>query len=179
LAGTDGAALGAFLGRHVDGQHLLFLFGLVMPAVAACMFSRRGGSGDADVHIDRPIAIRLILGGLVVGLLSGFLGIGGGFLIVPALVLGSGMTAISAVGSSLVSVGAFGLTTAMSYAAAGLVNWRVAAIFVLGGIAGGLVGVNLSVRLSAMRGALSKCFAVAVVFVAAFVLWKSSAGFLH
>jgi uncharacterized membrane protein YfcA len=179
LAGVFGAALGAMLGRQIEGQHLLFVFGLVMLAVAAGMFSKRAAEGDALVHIDRAIAVRLIGAGLVVGLLSGFFGIGGGFLIVPAIMLGSGMAAINAIGSSLVSVGAFGLTTAATYALAGLVDWRVAAVFVLGGIAGGLVGVRLSVKLSERRGVLSKAFAMVVVCVAAFVLWKSSAGIIR
>ncbi len=179
IAGIAGAALGAFLGRHVDGQHLLFLFGLVMLAVAAGMFGRRAAGGDPLVHIDRGIALHLVATGVVVGFLSGFFGIGGGFLIVPAIMLGSGMATINAVGSSLVSVGTFGLTTATTYALAGLVDWRVAGIFVLGGIAGGLIGVKLSVRMSEKRGVLSKSFAVAVIFVAAFVLWKSSAEILR
>ena len=178
IAGIAGAALGAFLGRHVDGQRLLFLFGLVMLAVAAGMFGRRAAGGNPLAHIDRSIALRLVGTGLLVGFLSGFFGIGGGFLIVPAIMLGSGMATINAVGSSLVSVGAFGLTTATTYALTGLVDWRVAGIFVLGGIAGGLIGVKLSVRLSEKRGVLSKSFAVVVIFVAAFVLWKSSAGIL-
>jgi hypothetical protein len=67
------------------------------------MFSRRAVGGDPSVHIDRTIALRLSGTGLVVGLLSGFLGIGGGFLIVPAIMLGSGMATINAVGSSPVS----------------------------------------------------------------------------
>jgi uncharacterized membrane protein YfcA len=60
-----------------------------------------------------------------------------------------------------------------------MVDWRVAALFVLGGIAGGLVGVRLSVRLSERRGVLSKAFAIMVVCVAAFVIWKSSAGIIR
>ena len=88
------------------------------------------------------------------------------------------MATINAVGSSLVSVGALGLTTAASYTMAGLVDWHAAAIFILGGVAGGLAGVKSSVHFSKKRGALSKGFAVAVVFVATFVLWKSSAGLL-
>jgi uncharacterized membrane protein YfcA len=179
VAGIGGAALGAWLGQHVDGQHLLFLFGLVMLAVAAGMFSRRAAGGDPLVHIDPGIAIRLVGTGMVVGLLSGFFGIGGGFLIVPAIMLGSGMATINAVGSSLVSVGTFGLITSATYALAGLVDWRIAAVFVLGGVGGGLAGVKLSVRLSGKRGLLSKSFAVAVIFVAAFVLWKSSLGILR
>lgn len=177
-AGIAGALLGANLGQQVNGQHLLFLFGLAMLAVAAAMFGRRAAAGDPLVHIDPRIAVRLVAAGLVVGFLSGFFGIGGGFLIVPAIMLGSGMATINAVGASLVSVGAFGLTTAVTYALAGLVDWRVAAIFVAGGIAGGLAGVKLSVRLAQKRGLLSRSFAVAVIFVALFVLWKSSAGLL-
>jgi uncharacterized membrane protein YfcA len=179
LTGVAGAALGATLGRQVDGAHLLFLFGLVMLAVAAGMFSGRAAGGDPLVHINPGIGFRLAAAGMLVGFLSGFFGIGGGFLIVPAIMLGSRMTAINAVGSSLVSVGAFGTTTAASYALAGLVDWRIAAAFIAGGIAGGLIGVRLSVRLSEKRGALSRSFAVAVVFVAVFVLWKSSAGILR
>jgi uncharacterized membrane protein YfcA len=178
LSGIAGAALGATLGRHVASQHLLFLFGLVMLAVAAAMFRRGGAAGDPLVRINPDIAVRLVGSGIVVGFLSGFFGIGGGFLIVPAIMLGSGMATINAIGSSLVSVGAFGLTTATTYALAGLVDWRVAAFFVAGGIAGGLVGVKLSVRLSEKRGALSKGFAAVVVCVAVFVLWKSAAPWL-
>lgn len=179
VAGVAGAAIGAFLGRQVNGQHLLFLFGLVMLAVAAGMLSPRAAGGDPLVRIDKTIAIRLVGTGLFVGFLAGFFGIGGGFLIVPAIMLGSGMAAINAIGSSLVSVGAFGLTTAATYAAAGMVDWRVAAIFVLGGIAGGLVGVRLSVTLAKRRGVLAKGFAGVVIFVAAFVLWKSFVGIFH
>ena len=71
------------------------------------------------------MAIPLLL--YVVGLLSGFFGIGGGFLIVPGLLFSTGMPMIYAVGSSLLAVGASGLTTATSYAFSGLIDWPVAA----------------------------------------------------
>jgi uncharacterized protein len=174
VSGVAGAAAGARLGQMVDGKQLLFLFGLVMLAVAAAMFSPRAAAGDPDVRIDPRIAGRLVATGLLVGLLSGFFGIGGGFLIVPAIMLGSGMATINAVGSSLVSVGMFGLTTAASYAFAGMVDWRVAALFVLGGIGGGLGGVALAKRLSARRTALTRVFAAVVVAVAGFILWHSA-----
>jgi uncharacterized membrane protein YfcA len=87
------------------------------------------------------------------------------------------MAAINAVGSSLISVGAFGLTAAVTYALAGLVDWWIALLFVTGGLAGGLAGVRLSVQLSGRKGALSKAFAVAVICVAAFVLWKSAGSY--
>jgi len=78
-----------------------------------------------------------------------------------------------------VSVGAFGLTTAASYAIAGLVDWRVAGLFILGGIAGGLAGVRLSLTLSKKKDLLAKSFAIAVACVALFILWKSGSGIAH
>jgi len=173
-AGVAGALVGAQLGKMVDGQRLLFLFGLVMLAVAAAMFSPRAAGGYPGVRIDRAIALRLVATGLLVGLLSGFFGIGGGFLIVPAIMLGSGMATINAVGCSLVSVGTFGLATALSYAWAGMVDWRVAGLFILGGIGGGLMGVALARRLAGRRGLLTRLFAGVVVVVAGFILWRSA-----
>ncbi len=174
LAGVAGAAAGARLGQMIDGRKLLFLFALVMLAVAAAMFSPRAAQGDPGVRIDKTIALRLVVIGLLVGLLSGFFGIGGGFLIVPAIMLGSGMATLNAVGSSLVSVGAFGLTTAASYALAGLVDWRVAGLFIVGGIVGGLAGVGLAKRLSERRALLTRIFAGVVTAVAGFMLWRSA-----
>jgi uncharacterized membrane protein YfcA len=72
-------------------------------------------------------------------------------------------------------VGAFGLTTALSYAGAGLVNWPIAGLFVGGGVAGGMVGVLLAGRLAARRAMLTRLFAGGVLVVAAFILWKSAA----
>jgi len=68
--------------------------------------------------------------GLIVGAFSGFFGIGGGFLIVPGIMLGGGMPILNAIGSSLLSVGTFGLTTAVNYALSGLVDWTIAALFI-------------------------------------------------
>jgi uncharacterized protein len=62
--------------------------------------------------------------GLAVGALSGFFGIGDGFLIVPGIMLGSSMGILNAIGSSLLSVGTFGLATALNYAVSGLVNGK-------------------------------------------------------
>ncbi|HWA02561.1 MAG TPA: sulfite exporter TauE/SafE family protein [Rhizomicrobium sp.] len=172
-SGVGGAFLGAQLGKAVDGTRLLFLFGLVMLAVAAAMFSPRAAAGDPEVRITRSIAVRLVLIGVVVGFLSGFFGIGGGFLIVPAIMLGSGMATLNAVGSSLVSVGAFGLSTAVSYALADLVDWRIAGFFIAGGVLGGLLGTSLAGRLARRRSTLTRIFACVVVVVAVFVLWRS------
>ena len=74
--------------------------------------------------------------GLLTGAISGFFGIGGGFLIVPGIMLGSGMPILNAIGSSLFSVAAFGFTTAANYARSDLVDWKVALEFIAGGVVG-------------------------------------------
>ena len=86
--------------------------------------------------------------GFAVGALSGFFGIGGGFLIVPGLMGATAMPLINAIGSSLVSVTAFGLTTAASYAWSGLVDWPLAVLFIVGGALGGLLGIRLAHHLA-------------------------------
>lgn len=178
LSGVVGAFAGSLLGKLVDGQRLLFVFGLVMVAVALAMLRPRQAEGDPGVRITPAIAVRLVGIGLLTGLLAGFFGIGGGFLIVPGIMLGSGMAMLNAVGSSLFSVGAFGLTTAVSYAADGLVDWRIAGEFIAGGLGGGLAGLSLATRLSARKGLLNRTFAGLVLVVAAYVLWRSAASWL-
>ncbi len=178
LSGVAGAFVGSTLGKLVDGQKLLFVFGIVMIAVALAMLRPRQADGDPAVRINPAIAVRLMVVGSLTGLLAGFFGIGGGFLIVPGIMLGSGMAMLNAVGSSLLSVGMFGLTTATTYAYDGLVDWRVAGAFIAGGIAGGIGGLALAQRLSARKGLLNSIFAVLVLTVAAYVLWRSSAAWL-
>jgi uncharacterized membrane protein YfcA len=111
--------------------------------------------------------------GFGAGSLSGFFGIGGGFLIVPGLMFASGMEIIYAIGTSLFAVGAFGLTTAANYAISGLVDWPVAAEFIGGGILGGWLGALGAKRLAQTRGALNLIFALAIIAVAIFMLVKS------
>ena len=178
LAGIAGAALGSSLGKLVGGQQLLFLFALVMIGVGIAMLRPRRSAGDPDVSITREIAIRLAAIGFVSGAISGFFGIGGGFLIVPGIMLGSGMPIINAIGSSLFSVGAFGLTTAVNYALSGLVDWPIAVAFIGGGIVGGIAGMKTSLRLAAKKRILSRIFAGVLFVVAAYTAVRSGIGLL-
>lgn len=174
-AGIGGAALGARLGKAVNGEVLLALFGCVMVLVGAAMFIRRGQGGNPDVRLDRASAPSLLPPlagtGFMVGGLSGFFGIGGGFLIVPGLITATAMPMLNAIGSSLVSVTVFGLTTATSYALSGLVDWQAAGLMVAGGLAGSLAGLALAKRLSGSRQALSVVFAVIVITTGLYIVW--------
>lgn len=171
-AGVAGAFAGSTAGKAFDGQKLLFLFALVMIAVGALMLRRRARSGDIDVRLGRENAGKLGAYGLGAGAFSGFFGIGGGFLIVPGLIAATDMAMINAVGTSLVAVTSFGLTTAFNYAVSGLVDWVLAGVFVAGGLLGSTAGLRLAKRLSA-AGSLSKVFAALIFVVAAYMLWKS------
>ena len=172
-AGIAGAAIGSSLGKLVDGQKLLFLFALAMIAVGVAMLRPRAAAGDPGVRITPAIAVRLVVVGVIVGAFSGFFGIGGGFLIVPGIMLGSGMAILNAIGSSLLSVGAFGLTTAINYAISGLIDWKVAALFIIGGLVGGIFGTRTAVRLAADRRKLIYTFAAVIFAVAIYMLVRT------
>lgn len=173
-AGVAGAFLGSTAGKAIDGQKLLFLFALIMLIVGVAMLRRRGATGNPDVSLNREIAPKVIGYGAATGMFSGFFGIGGGFLIVPGLMASTGMPMINAVGSSLVAVTAFGLTTAANYALSGLVDWYLAAAFILGGVAGGAAGARLGRGLSERKGRLTTLFALLIFAVAAYMLWRSA-----
>jgi uncharacterized membrane protein YfcA len=89
--------------------------------------------------------------------------------------LGSGLTILCAIGSSLFAVGIFGLTTAVNYALSGLVDWTIAAEFIAGGSLGGVLGMRMAVRLSSKKKALNYVFASLVFIAAAYMLLRTGA----
>jgi len=174
-AGMLGAFGGSILGKMVEGHRLLALFALVMIVIALLMLKTRSRIGLPDVKISRSNMPAIVGLGLATGTMSGFFGIGGGFLIVPALMLATGMPILNAVGSSLVSVTAFGLTTAGNYAWSGLVDWPLAGLFIAGGLIGSLLGVRSAKSLSNRKGALTTVFAMLIFAVALYMLVHSVA----
>ncbi len=179
-AGVAGAFAGSALAKTVDGQQLLALFGVLMLVVGALMFAKRGGEGNETIRLDRssaPLLLPwLIPAGFGTGLLSGFFGIGGGFLIVPALIFATGMALQPAIGTSLVAVTAFGAATALSYAISGLIDWRIAALFIAGGILGGVGGTALGRVLADRKGLLGAALAFVIITVGLYVLARSLGG---
>lgn len=182
LVGAGGAAVGAALGKSMPGKQLLFIFALLMVGVGLTMlrsalWTTRTDSQSGKPPEERDNAQALKRSGVVaflVGALSGFFGIGGGFLIVPGLIFATGMPIINAIGTSLLSVGAFGATTAVSYALTGDVNWLLAGEYLLGGIAGGWIGARLATRLAVNRRALTLIFVIVIFAVALYMLYVNS-----
>jgi uncharacterized membrane protein YfcA len=191
VVGVAGAAVGSLLGKQVDGKQLLFLFAILMIVIGVLMLRRKDRRSQAaavispastshacelwDPKTRNPLPVASAA--LGVGALSGFFGIGGGFLIVPGLLFSTGMPMICAIGSSLLAVGAFGLTTAVSYGMSGLINWPVAVEYLAGGLAGGLVGMALATHLAPRKATLNRIFASLVFVVAGYMLYRNAAVF--
>ena len=173
-AGIAGAMLGAEAGKALDGERLLAAFGVLMIAIGALQLLPRRTAAQPNVRLSLETAAhllpRLVPIGLGVGLLAGFFGIGGGFLIVPGLVLATAMPIGTAIGTSLVVVVTLGLATATSYAWSGLVDWRLSALLVLGGAVGALVGVRLARYLAGDKRKLEIAFGCTVIAVGAFIV---------
>ena len=143
-AGIVGAALGSQLAKTIDGQSLLFLFGILMFVVSGAILRRRNITGDPAATCTPSNALKVVSLGAATGFCSGFFGIGGGFLIVPGLVAATGMPLINAVSSSLVIISTFGLTTSASYLISNLVIWPMALAFIFGGTIGIAAGTRIA-----------------------------------
>lgn len=178
-AGIAGALAGAEAGKALHGDSLLAAFGVLMIVIGALLLRPRRTPSEPDVRLSSATAARLLPRlipiGFGVGLLAGFFGIGGGFLIVPGLIFATRMPLGTAIGTSLVVVTALGATTAASYAWSGLVDWRLTALLVAGGAVGSTIGMRLAGRLAERRRALEIVFAGAVIAVGVFVIAESLA----
>jgi len=180
LSGAVGAALGARAGMAFDGERLLALFGVLMVVVGGLMMRRRTADENAIVRMTRdnaaPMLARIVPTGLAVGVLAGFFGIGGGFLVVPGLIFATGMSIMLAIGSSLVAVTALGATTAGSYALSGLVDWQLVLWLVAGGVGGSILGRWIGQLLATRKRALEIGFAGLVVAIGAGVVGEALLG---
>ena len=100
-----------------------------------------------------------------------FFGIGGGFLIVPALLFSTNLSTIKAIGISLMSVGMFGITTAIVYATKHKIDFLIAIRYLVGDFLGGFLGVKLATRLNAKK--LKTFYAIAVILVGLYIIYRN------
>jgi hypothetical protein len=176
IAGLAGSFAGSSLAKLISGQQLLLAFAFAMAAIGLSMFRKPKSEGDPDVHISMKLIARLAPLGLLTGLAAGFFGIGGGFLIVPGLMLATGMTMANATASSLLSVALFGAATSFNYALTGQVDWPLAGLLLLGGAVGGVAGLFAAKGLAGHARLARSLFAGMIILVAIYVAWRSLGG---
>lgn len=168
--GIGGALLGARLTARADPRVLMLLFAALMLVVGVSM-ARDRGAGER-VPRCRPALCMSI--GAVIGCLTGFLGVGGGFLIVPALVLLAGIDTASAIGASLAIIALNSLGGLIGHLDGTLALWREALVFLAAAAAGMVAGARLGTRLPE-RG-LRRGFGWALIAVALAVAAATAAG---
>jgi hypothetical protein len=176
MSGLIGSILGSSLAKITQGDVLLLGFAAAMAMIALSMFRKPKSAGDPDVTLTPRMVLQLAPIGLVVGLAAGFFGIGGGFLIVPGLMLAVGMTMANATASSLVSVSIFGAATSANYAMSGMVDGRLILLLLGGGAAGGGIGILLSKWLADRLRTARMGFASMILVVAGFVATRAAIG---
>ena len=173
LAGAAGSIAGTAANRVADDDAILLVFALVLLAAAGAMIRGRPGGRPEGARGRTPWAA-VAAAGLAIGALTGFLGVGGGFLVVPLLVLLFGLAMPEAIGTSLLVIALVSSAGFAAHLATGEVDWPVAGALAAGGTAGALAGSRLGERLGGRR--LELAFAGLLVVVAAFLLGESLAG---
>jgi hypothetical protein len=169
-AAAIGAVGGTAAGSAVDPRTLILSFVPVMLAAAAATWRRAGVAGSGD-YADCPnTRLRLLaVAGAGVGFLTGFFGVGGGFLIVPALTVGLGMSMRHAIASSLVIITLTAVAALASHLASGVqLDVPVTALLAGSTAAGALVGTSLGRRLP--QDLLARAFAIVVTALAVFLV---------
>lgn len=174
VPGMAGTWLGAATAAYVSGLFQLALFSAVMLVAAVMML--RGTELDARVAPLPRATWKIAAEGLAVGVLTGLVGVGGGFLIVPALVLLGGLSMHRAVATSLVIIALKSYSGFIKYlgvlADQGLqLDWSVLAIVTALGIAGSWIGSRLAAYTP--QNTLRKLFAVFLVLMGAYIMWRT------
>lgn len=166
VAGMTGAYAGGRVAEFIPGQWLLIGFAVMMVATALAMLRGRPEIDPADAPDHLPTT-RVIIDGLVVGLVTGLVGAGGGFLVVPALALLGGLPMPVAVGTSLVVIAMKSMAGLAGYLASVTIDWQMAAMVTGAAVLGALLGGPLAGRIAPET--LRRLFGWFVLVMAIFV----------
>lgn len=179
-AGMAGAYAGGLLARFIPGPVLMLAFAAMMVATAVAMLRGRKPAPEGSESPARPLPMgRILLDGAVVGLVTGLVGAGGGFLVVPALALLGGLPMPVAVGTSLVVITMKSFAGFAGYASTVQIDWRLAGIVATAAVLGSFAGGRLTAIID--PDALRKGFGWFVLVMSAVILaqelhWAVGAG---
>ena len=178
FGGLAGAPVGALIGRHLPERWLLLLFAALVLIVSARLWRQNAHSATAppDAVSDTTRTVtrsqefwRLALLGFTTGILSGLLGVGGGFILVPGLVLISRIEIHRAIATAMFSVALVSAAATGAHFLAGQrVSWETTGLFTVGGLIGLWPGTWLAARLSSIR--LARILAAGLLLLGAFIV---------
>lgn len=146
VAGMAGAYAGGRVAELIPGQWLLIGFALIMVITALAMLRGRGEIDPTESSAHLPTA-RIVLHGLIVGLVTGLVGAGGGFVIVPALALLGGLAMPVAIGTSLVVITMNSAAGLAGHLSSVTIDWPIAAMVTAAAVLGALLGGPLAGRI--------------------------------
>jgi uncharacterized membrane protein YfcA len=195
LAGIGGSLVGSAWNEAVDADVLLFAFSMLMLVAAYAMWRRlkkqattpavrsagaaaatperveTDPSAGTAIRLDMATAVKVVVAGSFIGLLTGFFGVGGGFVIVPALVLALGFSMPDAVGTSLIVIAVNSTVALATRLPSGSVEWGTVIPFTIAS----LIGVFVGSRLASTRDPsfLQKWFVILLVVVAVYTATSS------
>ncbi len=175
LAGMAGAFGGGRLAAHFSGEVLMTLFGLVSLTTGLLMLHGKRDKAKSEMNgLPMPVCplrvpfVRVLFDGFFVGGLTGLIGVGGGFLIVPALTLLVGLPMQGAVGTSLLIIAMNALAGLSGYSQHVALNWELTGLVAAGAISGSALGAWLSGYVK--PAALRRVFGLMVILIAGYVL---------
>ncbi|MFY1599603.1 sulfite exporter TauE/SafE family protein [Micromonospora sp. WMMD737] len=169
VAGMAGAYLGGLLARFIPGTVLLIGFAVIMIATALAMLRGRKDVDPGAAPKSLP-AGKVVLEGLVVGLVTGLVGAGGGFLVVPALALLGGLPMPVAVGTSLVVIAMKSFAGLAGYLSSVQIDWGLAGAVTAAALVGALIGARLTAVVD--PDSLRKAFGWFVLAMSSVILWQ-------
>ncbi|MFD1214214.1 sulfite exporter TauE/SafE family protein [Arthrobacter sp. GCM10027362] len=172
-AGMAGAFAGGLLGGRIPGTVLMIAFAAMMVATSLAMIRGRKNTAAATGSGELPV-VKVILEGLVVGLVTGLVGAGGGFLVVPALALLGGLAMPVAVGTSLVVITLKSFAGLGGYLTTVHLDWALVGAVTAAAILGSVIGSRLAGRIP--EAALRKGFGLFVLAMGVFVLVQELPG---
>ncbi|MCI7306467.1 MAG: sulfite exporter TauE/SafE family protein [Trueperella sp.] len=169
LGAIAGAVIGSRLSPLVDGHILLILFSALLLCIGITMLTQAlHNDDDEEPHLTRKPLVTVIFVALGTGILTGFFGVGGGFVVVPALILVLGIPIRFASATSLLVMALTAASGLLARIGSDLaIDWKVTLAFGIASMLGGLIGGPLSKKLPAK--ALSVAFSCLLIGVAAFV----------
>ena len=166
--GLPGTVAGALASSRFSGNGLLVLSGVMLLVIGARVLMADPDGHEVRCASRRDHTATVLAASFAVGVFTGLLANGGGFLLVPLFVVVFGLTSRQATGTSMLAVGVLSIPTTITHGALGHIDWRVAVVFAIGLLPGSLAGAHLGQHLSGER--VRRAFGVVLVLFASWFL---------